>query len=84
MRLLRYARSGASVAPMRRFATMIFGERSRPSGRLRSPKIMEANGLSRAQGSRFASATAKRLDLDAEHGSGRPRTVEIANPTISF
>jgi hypothetical protein len=45
---------------------MIFGERSRPAGRLVSPKSMEANGLSRAAGSRLA----KRLDLDAEHGSG--------------
>jgi hypothetical protein len=33
--------------------------------------IMEAKRLSRAQESRLAAATAKRLGLDAEHGSGR-------------
>jgi hypothetical protein len=52
---------------------MVFGETSRPAGRLVSPKTMETDGLSRAEGSRFASATAQRLDLDAEHGSGRRR-----------
>ena len=50
----RSAPPGASASPMRRFVSMIFGERSRPAGRLVSPEIMEANGLSRAQGSRLA------------------------------
>ena len=67
---LRFAPSGDCAGPMRRFASMAFGERSRPAGRLVSPKTMEANGLSRAEGSRFALATAKRLGLDAEYGSG--------------
>ena len=48
-----------------------------------SPKTMEAKGLSRAQGSRLASATAKRLGLDAEHGSGS-RGPSRRPSTISF
>jgi hypothetical protein len=51
---LRFAPSGDCAMPMRRFASMVFGETSRPAGRLRSPKTMETKGLSRAQGSRFA------------------------------
>ena len=71
---LRFAPSGDRADPMWRFASMIFGETSRPLGRLRSPKIMAANGLSRAEGSRLAKRPRKRLGLDAEHGSGSLRS----------
>jgi hypothetical protein len=82
---LRFAPSGDGAGPMRRFASMVFAERSRPAGRLVSPKTMETKSLSRAQGSRLARTRDPRSGLgqrasegtpvfrgavDAEHGSG--------------
>jgi hypothetical protein len=58
---------------MRRSASMIFAERSRPAGPACAAKVMEAKSLSRAQGSMFASEASNPrsgLDIDAEHGSG--------------
>jgi hypothetical protein len=64
------------TAPLRcgAFASMIFAERSRPAGPVRSTKSMETESLSRAEGSMFASAASNPRsgrDIDAEHGSGR-------------
>jgi hypothetical protein len=45
---------------------------------------MEANGLSRAQGVKAREATAQRLGLDAEHGSGsRDRVRRHARQLLS-
>jgi len=68
--LLRPLR-GDCVVPMRRFASVVFGERSRPGGRLVSPKIMEANGLSRAEGSRLAKRPRSGLALTPSTGQAR-------------
>jgi hypothetical protein len=51
---LRFAPSGDGADPMQRFVAMVFGETSRPAGRLVSPKTMETKSLSSAEGSRLA------------------------------
>ena len=60
---------------------MVFGERSRPAGRLVSPKIMEANGLGRAQGSRLVKRPRSGLALtpSTDQASGMRREVAPNN-----
>jgi len=68
---LRFARFGQ---PRRSDAAKFIHDRCRakPAARpLRSATIMETKRQRRAERSRFASATAQRLDLDGEHGDGR-------------
>ena len=67
---LRFVPPGDDASPMRRFVSMVFGETSRPAGRLVSPKTMATKSLGRAQGSRLARDPRSRLGLDAEPGSG--------------
>ena len=75
---LRFAPSGASAVPIRRFASMVFGERSRP---LEPAPLTKDHGSQRPEpraGVKAREATVQRLDLDAEHGSG---SRDLARPT---
>ena len=78
---LRFARFGQ---PRRSDAAKFIHDRCRakPAARpLRSATIMETKRQRRAERSRFASATAQRLDLDGEHGDGRRKRLPvIASP----
>ena len=69
---LRFGPAGDRAVPPRQGFGMLFGDRTGPQGRGRSPKSMSTKSLSRAEESGLAplGATAKRLGLDAEHGTG--------------